>query len=192
MPGFRRPFPSRKWLKLSLEEAQREASYNKMVADNIKRIAGESERELIILRAQAATQAATIGEQDEQLEAARLRIAFLEQQARDVAEAKCNWAENIASLRRELEAAEAAAVIAHKRADAWEVEATSLRRYLSQGNNLRVARLLKLISVVWTSRRRYQDMPPCEVPGHTRGSWEDDQARIWWCPDCGDEMRLTS
>lgn len=32
--------------------------------------------------------------------------------------------------------------------------------------------------------------PPCGVPGHDRGWWEDDNRGIWWCPDCGEELWL--
>lgn len=35
-------------------------------------------------------------------------------------------------------------------------------------------------------------LPPCGINGHTRGHWEDDLLKIWWCPDCGTEIWLTN
>jgi hypothetical protein len=33
--------------------------------------------------------------------------------------------------------------------------------------------------------------PPCGVPSHRMGQWEDVVLGIWWCPDCGEETWLT-
>jgi hypothetical protein len=30
--------------------------------------------------------------------------------------------------------------------------------------------------------------PPCGVPAHRMGRWEDEVLGIWWCPDCHEEI----
>lgn len=33
--------------------------------------------------------------------------------------------------------------------------------------------------------------PPCGVPAHRMGRWEDVVLGIWFCPDCGEEIWVT-
>lgn len=33
--------------------------------------------------------------------------------------------------------------------------------------------------------------PPCGVPAHRMGRWEDVVLGVWWCPDCGEETWVT-
>lgn len=33
--------------------------------------------------------------------------------------------------------------------------------------------------------------PPCGVPAHRRGRWENVVLGVWYCPDCGEEIWVT-
>jgi hypothetical protein len=33
--------------------------------------------------------------------------------------------------------------------------------------------------------------PPCGVPAHRLGRWDDEVLGIWWCPDCHEEIWVT-
>lgn len=33
--------------------------------------------------------------------------------------------------------------------------------------------------------------PPCGVPAHRMGWWDDEVLGIWWCPDCHEEIWVT-
>ena len=65
-------------------------------------------------------------------------------------------------------------------------------------SNLRVDILIsslgRLIEVAGADKENHQsyEMPPCGLAGHDRGSWEDEAADIWWCPDCGTEIWLST
>jgi len=90
---------------------------------------------------------------------AQLRAQRLQDDLNAVTSAKRNWAEDIASLRRELEAAETAAVTAHKRADEWEAEAAQFKKLAdtaSVHSLVRHVHYRRLIRTLWASRRRYQ------------------------------------
>lgn len=37
----------------------------------------------------------------------------------------------------------------------------------------------------------FDQTPPCGVPGHEGGRWENVVLGIWWCPGCGEEIWVT-